>query len=218
MAEILNGRKRGAAAVQEHIAATEKARESLAGADPVMGALTDKYGVIDYELRADYLDALMSNIIGQQLSGRVADVLWGRFTALCGGEITVEKVLGLSDAQLRGAGISRNKSAYLRNVASAVKTGALTLGAFDGMTDEAVIGQLKAVKGIGEWTAEMFLIFSLGRQDVFSMGDGGLARAVNALYGDGKELASRERAAIAERWKPYRSIASLYLWRSLDNR
>ena len=183
-----------------------------------MGTAIEKYGVIDYELHSDYLTALLSNIVGQQLSGRVADVIWGRVVALAGGEVTADKVLALDNEALRGAGLSRNKASYIKNIARAVSEGNLTLDKFGDMTDEAVIGQLTAIKGIGAWTAEMFLIFSLGRLDVFSKGDGGLARAVNNLYGNGVELSVKERLAVTEAWKPYRSIASLYLWRSLDNK
>ena len=185
-------------------------------ADPIIGALIVKCGIIDYELATDYFDALLSNIVGQQLSGRVAEVIRNRFMALIDGGLTPEKVLSLDDEKLRGAGLSRNKAAYIKNIAKAVADGSLTLDKLDGMTDAEIMGQLTAIKGVGEWTAEMFLIFSLGRMDVFSKGDGGLARAVNNLYGSGAELATKERLAIAEVWKPFRSIASLYLWRSLD--
>lgn len=203
---------------QNKIAATPAAREHLAKADPIMGAVIEKYGVIEYELATDYLSALLSNIVGQQLSGRVADVIWGRLEALLGGEVTAEKALRMGDEALRGAGLSRNKAAYIKNIARAVAEGSLTLDKFDSMTDETIMLQLTAIKGIGKWTAEMFLIFSLGRMDVFSQGDGGLARAVNNLYASGMELAAKERLRVTEAWKPYRSIASLYLWRSLDNR
>jgi DNA-3-methyladenine glycosylase II len=204
--------------INGRITATAEAREYLMKADPIMGTVIEKYGVIDYELHSDYLDALLSNIVGQQLSGKVADAIWGRFEALIDGAITPEKVLALGEEALRGAGLSRNKAAYIKNIAQAVADGSLALDKFDAMTDEAVISQLTAIKGIGEWTAEMFLIFSLGRLDVFSTGDGGLSRAMNNLYGNGAELSAKARLSITEAWKPYRSIASLYLWRSLDNR
>jgi DNA-3-methyladenine glycosylase II len=119
---------------------------------------------------------------------------------------------------MRKCGLSYNKIAYINNICTAVAEGNLTLDKFDEMSDEAIVKQLTAIKGIGEWTAEMFLIFSLGRLDVFSKGDGGLARAINNLYGNGTDLKPKDRLAITEHWKPYRSIASLYLWRSLDNR
>ena len=204
--------------LRKRITAAKKARAFLTKADPIMGALIEKFGVIDYELADDYMDALLSNIVGQQLSGKVAGVIWKRFMGLIDGELRPEKVLLLNDEKLRGAGLSRNKAAYIKNIAKAVAEGYLTLDRFDGMTDPEIVGQLTAIKGIGDWTAEMFLIFSLGRMDVFSKGDGGLARAINNLYGIGTEFTAKERLVLAETWKPFRSIASLYLWRSLDNR
>jgi len=200
------------------ITATAEARKYLTKADPVMGAVIEKHGAIDYELRTDYFDALLSNIVGQQLSGKAADTIYNRFLALIDGELKPEKVLAADDEKLRGAGLSRNKAAYIKNIAQAVRDGSLTLDKFGDMTDAVIVGQLTAIKGIGEWTAEMFLIFSLGRLDIFSKGDGGLARAINNLYGNGAELPAKERLTITEAWKPYRSIASLYLWASLDNR
>jgi len=166
---------------KKRITATAETREHLMKADPIMGAVIEKHGVIDYELHSDYLNALLSNIVGQQLSGRVADVIWGRVVALVGGEVTAEKVLALDDEALRGAGLSRNKAAYIKNIARAVSDGSLTLDNFCDMSDAAIVAQLTAIKGIGDWTAEMFLIFSLGRLDVFSKGDGDLARAITTF-------------------------------------
>ena len=199
------------------IIATAEARAYLTKADSAMGVVIERYDIIEYELRTDYLSALLANIVGQQLSGKVADVIWRRFEALMDGGLTAEKVLAADDEKLRGVGMSRNKAAYVKNIARAVVVGSLTLDGFGNMSDEAIIGQLTAIKGIGAWTAEMFLIFSLGRLDIFSKGDGGLVRAINNLYGNGSELTVKERLAVSENWKPFRSIASLYLWRSLDN-
>ena len=204
--------------LRKRITATAKARARLAKADPIMGAVIKRHGILDYELAADYLYALLSNVIGQQLSGKAASTIRNRFMGLIDGELTPEKVLQIDDEKLRGAGLSRNKAAYIKNIAQAVTEGRLTLDKLNDMTDTAIIGQLVAIKGIGEWTAEMFLIFSLGRMDVFSKGDGGLARAINNLYGNGAELSVKERITTAEVWKPFRSLASLYLWRTLDNK
>lgn len=203
---------------EKRITATAEIREHLKKADPLIDALIYKYGVIDYELRVDYLNALLLNIVGQQLSGRVADVIWNRVLNLISGKLTAEKVLLIDDDSLRGCGISRNKAAYIKNIAKAVTDGNLTFDKFDSMADAEIVTQLTAIKGIGEWTAEMFLIFSLGRLDIFSKGDGGLARAINNLYKNGAETSIKERLMLAEKWKPFRSIASLYLWRSLDNK
>ncbi|MDR2266277.1 MAG: DNA-3-methyladenine glycosylase [Christensenellaceae bacterium] len=203
--------------MNNRITATAEIREYLTKADSIIGAVIEKYGVRDFELSTDYFDALLQNIVGQQLSGKAADTIYNRFITLIDGKLIPRKVLALDDEKLRGAGISRNKATYIKNIARAVVDGDLTLDKFADMTDATIIAQLTAIKGIGQWTAEMFLIFSLGRLDVFSKGDGGLARAINNLYGNGAEILAKERLTITEAWKPYRSIASLYLWASLDN-
>jgi DNA-3-methyladenine glycosylase II len=203
--------------LNNRITATAEIREYLTKADSIIGAVIEKYGVRDFELSTDYFDALLQNIVGQQLSGKAADTIYNRFITLIDGKLIPRKVLALDDEKLRGAGISRNKATYIKNIARAVVDGDLTLDKFADMTDATIIAQLTAIKGIGQWTAEMFLIFSLGRLDVFSKGDGGLARAINNLYGNGAEILAKERLTITEAWKPYRSIASLYLWASLDN-
>jgi DNA-3-methyladenine glycosylase II len=200
------------------ISATLEAREFLSHADPVIGAVIAKYEPIQYELQTKYFESLISTIVGQQLSGKVADVIWARFEKLLDGDITPEKVLETDSESIRAIGISYNKIQYIKNIAIASTSRAIALDRFDDMTNDEIIEQLSAVKGIGAWTAEMFLIFSLGREDVFSQGDGGLARAINNLYGNGIELTAKERLKITEGWQPYRSIASLYLWRSLDSK
>ncbi|MDR0855846.1 MAG: DNA-3-methyladenine glycosylase 2 family protein [Clostridiales bacterium] len=201
-----------------HITATEEARTYLTQADPVLGAVIARYAPISYGLAANDFEALVSNIIGQQLSGRVADVIWGRVETLLGGIVTPETILQADPEAMRAAGMSYQKVAYTKNLADAAARRQITFDRFDGLPDAEIIAQLTAVKGIGKWTAEMFLIFSLGRADVFSLGDGGLAAAMDALYGDGERLPPKAREKIAARWAPYRSIASLYLWKSLENR
>ncbi|MDR2047270.1 MAG: DNA-3-methyladenine glycosylase 2 family protein [Clostridiales bacterium] len=203
---------------KRYIEATEKARAFLSGRDPVLGGVIERYGVIKYELETAYFDALLSTVIGQQLSGKVADTIWKRFVSLADGGLTPEKVLALSDEKMRGTGVSGNKARYLKNIAQAAVEKRIDFDRFREMTDREIIDALTAVKGIGGWTAEMFLIFSLGREDVFSNGDGGLERAVNNLYGGGGALRGAERVKKAAEWKPYRSIASLYLWKSLENK
>lgn len=184
--------------------------------DAVLGALIERTGPLSVTLSDDYFGSLASAIVGQQLSNRVAEVLWDRLSAFCAGSVTPEKLAAAETEDLRALGLSYGKVSYLKALAGHVLEGSLELPRFAGLADEEIIRQLTAVKGIGPWTAEMFLIFSLGREDVYSMGDGGLLRAVQTLYGlEGKG----DRAAIAEiteRWAPYRTFASLYLWRALD--
>ncbi|MDR0311815.1 MAG: DNA-3-methyladenine glycosylase 2 family protein [Acidobacteriota bacterium] len=184
--------------------------------DPVMKKLIGKYGELTLTGSDDYFTDLAGNIIGQQLSGKAAATIWKRVVALSDGDVSAGKILSISDEALRQAGTSSNKAKYIKNLAAAVMDKTLNLENIPEYDNEEIIRQLTAIKGIGRWTAEMFLIFSLAREDVFSIGDGGLNSAVNRLYGGGGVLGKGEIVNIAEKWKPYRSIASLYLWRSLD--
>ena len=196
-----------------------KAREILSK-DPVMKELINKYGelTLPAENRNYFVD-LAANIVGQQLSGKAADAIWKRVTALIDGDITANKILAIPDEALRQAGVSGNKVKYIKNLAGAAAYKTLDLENIQKYDDEEIIRQLIAIKGIGRWTAEMFLIFSLAREDVFSHGDGGLNGAIHRLYGNGATALSKSAiAAITDKWKPYRSIASLYLWESLDNK
>ena len=201
----------------KHIEATPQIIESLSSADAVMSKLIERYKVIKYELDEAYFTSLISTIIGQQLSNKVADVIWRRFQYMVGEDITPEKVLEINDDSYRCIGISYAKTTYIKNIAHAIKSEQLTTTKFPIMADEEIINQLIQIKGIGRWTAEMFLIFSLGRENIFSSSDGGLERAINILYGNGNELSKKEHLTISDKWKPYKSIASLYLWKSLDN-
>ena len=186
--------------------------------DPVMRKLVEKYGELTLTESRDYFTDLVRTIIGQQLSGKAAATIWKRVAALTGDDVSADKILSVSDEALRQAGVSSNKTRYIKNLAQAVIDKFLNLESITDHDDEEIIRRLTAIKGVGNWTAEMFLIFSLAREDVFSLGDGGLSSAVNRLYGNGAVLCKDEILSISEKWKPYRSIASLYLWRSLDNK
>ena len=183
-----------------------------------MKKLVEDHGKLTLTESKDYFSDLASMIIGQQLSGKAAATIWKRVSALAGDNLSADKILSISDDALRQAGASSNKVKYIKNLAQAVIDKSLNLENMLNHDDEEIIRQLTAIKGVGRWTAEMFLIFSLARPDVFSLGDGGLNSAVNRLYGNGAVLEKDEILNIAEKWKPYRSIASLYLWRSLDNK
>ena len=181
--------------------------------DPVMAKLIAEHGEITITPSGDYFADLVSQIVGQQLSVKVAEVINRRVVDLMGGEVTPQNIQKLTDEQLRGAGLSTGKTKYVRNIAEAVENRMLD---FDNLPvqDEDVIALLTQVKGIGRWTAEMFLIFSLARPDVFSHGDLGLKNAIGKLYG---EKTRAEVEELAQTWSPFRSYASLYLWQSLDN-
>lgn len=167
----------------------------------------------------DYFFTVLDAIASQQLSSKVAATIVSRIRALVPGEDTptAAQIFALPDQALRDVGLSWAKVSYIKDLARRVVSGELDLVHVSAMSDEEIIKELVAVKGIGRWTAEMFLIFSLGRPDVFAVDDYGLRVAMKRLY----DLTDLPKPApmreIAERWRPYRSYASLYLWRSLDN-
>ena len=197
-----------------------RARRMLARRDPVMGDLMRRHGgcgLADAQ-HTDPFVALTRAIISQQLSTRAADTIAGRFNALCGpGRPTPAVVEQLTDAELRAAGLSSQKISYLRDLCLRIRTGALRLGTLDTLSDAGVIEALTQVKGIGRWTAEMFLIFRLHRPDVLPVGDLGILKAVQRVYGLRKVPTPDRLTRIGESWRPYRSIACWYLWASLDN-
>jgi len=187
---------------------------ALAAADPRMAALTHAVGDIDISLRADRFEALGRAIVGQQLSTKAAATIWARVTALA--PFTPAELMALPDADLRGAGLSGAKLGYLRDLAARVASGDVDLAALDALSDDEVIAEVTRVKGIGRWTAEMFLVFSLARPDVLAVDDAGLLRAAGWLLDLGRPATGSELGDAGEAWRPHRSVASLYLWGALD--
>lgn len=168
--------------------------------------------------RFDHFSMLVRAIVSQQLSTKAANTIHTRLTALMPGpQPTPHALAALTEAQLRAVGISRQKAGYLRDLCEKVTSGAVPLDDVDGMPDEEVIVALTRVKGIGRWTAEMFLIFRLLRPDVLPVDDLGIVTAVQRAYGLRKRPKADRLRKIGEAWRPYRSVASWYLWRSLDN-
>lgn len=199
--------------------------ERLAGSDPVMAALIERIGEIDLETRlrrrseerpADAYGALLRAIVGQQLSTKAARTIYMRVLDLFDGRTPApEELLEASEESLRGAGLSGRKVEYIRDLAGHVLSGELELHRLDELSDEEVIEELVAVRGLGRWTAEMFLLFHLERPDVLSGGDLGIRKAIQIEY-DLEEMPAAERVIeIGEPWRPNRSLASLYLWESL---
>jgi DNA-3-methyladenine glycosylase II len=193
--------------------------------DPVMKRLIDERGALPEDgggprRPADRYAALVRSITGQQLSVKAAASIWQRLLDRYGGQLpTPEQILADDPDELRvAAGFSRAKVAYLRSLAEHVVSGELELDRLPDLPDGEVIRELTAIKGIGEWTAHMFLIFTLHRPDVLPTGDLGVRNAVARAYGLDAPPAPAELEALAEPWRPYRTRASLYLWRSLDNR
>ena len=197
--------------------------QELRRADPVMRRLVDERGPLDEGERRrgrplEPYGALVRSIVGQQLSTKAARSIYERLTDLFDGRTpSPAELLAADPEEVRSVGLSRPKVAYLRSLAEHVESGELELARLSDLPDEEVIEQLTAVKGLGQWTADMFLIFHLGRPDVLPVGDLGIRRAVERAY-DLPELPDAARLTeIGEPWRPHRSLASLYLWRSLDN-
>ena len=197
-----------------------RARRTLARRDPIMRDLMRRHGGCGLAARqhADPFIALTRAIISQQLSAKAAATIAGRFDALCGpGGPTPAAVEALDDRQLRAAGLSSQKIGYLRDLCLRIRSGVLRLDTIESLPDEGVVDALTQVKGIGRWTAEMFLIFRLHRPDVLPVGDLGILKAVQRVYGLRKVPTAARLTRIGESWRPYRSIACWYLWASLDN-
>lgn len=163
-----------------------------------------------------FFTSLCSEIIGQQLSGKVADVIEGRFRKLFKGPVTPQKVAAVPDAALRSTGMSWSKVGFIKDLSSKVLSRDMNLAALGALDDAGVIRELTSIKGIGPWTAEMFLIFTLGREDVFSFGDLGLKRAIQKVYRMRREPTARQLARLSGKWRPYRSWAARILWKSLE--
>jgi DNA-3-methyladenine glycosylase II len=202
-----------------------RARTALAGSDPTMAALIERIGEIDLATRlrrrseerpADAYGALLRAIVGQQLSTKAARTIYLRVLDIFDGTTpSPERLLEASEADLSGAGLSGRKVEYIRDLAAHVLSGELELDRLDELADEEAIEEIVAVRGLGRWTAEMFLIFHLERPDVLSGGDLGIRKAVQIEYGLEEMPAPQRVLEIGEPWRPHRSLASLYLWESL---
>lgn len=184
--------------------------------DHKLAKIIDRVGEFNLSLTKNPYQSLVEAIITQQLSGKAADSISTRFRAIYGRFPKPADVMETSDVKLRKAGLSYMKVSYIKDLSKKVESKEIRLAYMKNLTDEEIIVQLTQVKGIGRWTAEMFLIFSLGRLDVLPVGDLGLKKGIQKLYSL-EELPEKEQMErIAEKWKPYRSVATWYLWRSLD--
>ena len=202
-----------------------KARRELAASDPTMAALIDRIGKIDLATRlerrkeerpGDAYGALLRAIVGQQLSTKAARTIYLRVVDIFGGTTpSPEQLLEASEADLRGAGLSGRKVEYVRDLAAHILSGELEVDRLDELGDDEVIAELVAVRGLGQWTAEMFLLFHLERPDVISGGDLGIRKAIQVEYGLDEMPTPQEVVERSEAWRPHRSLASLYLWESL---
>jgi DNA-3-methyladenine glycosylase II len=200
-------------------------RRALADADPTLGGLIERIGPLSLAERdrrraaarpQDAFAALVRIVVGQQLSTKAARSIYARLVALFDGAMpTPQGLLEIPESALRGVGLSARKVSYLRDLARHVRDGELELDRLDELSDEEVIEEIVAVRGFGRWSAEMFLIFHLERPDVISGGDLGIRRAIQLAYGLEELPSPEEVVERAERWRPNRSLASLYLWESL---
>jgi DNA-3-methyladenine glycosylase II len=198
-----------------------RAERFLIRRDPVLGAIIRQHGrcrLADAQ-HEDPFRAIVEAIVWQQLSGKAAATIFGRFLGLFPDRRfpAPAQVAATSDEQLRAIGFSRQKIGYLRDLCARLETGALPFERLDAMTDDEVIELLTQVKGIGRWTAEMVLMFKLQRPDVLPVDDLGIVKAIRAAYGLRKDPGPDRIRQIGEKWRPYRSIASWYLWQSRDN-
>ena len=209
--------------MSEVLEVSDEALEHLVRADDVMAALIEEHGPLDLEARrrgrpADAYGALLRSIVGQQLSVKAARTIYERLLDLFDGTTpSPDELLAADPDALRAAGLSRPKVSYIRSLAQHIVDGELHLDSLDEMSDSDAIAELTAVKGLGEWTAHMFLMFHLRRPDVLPVGDQGIRRAVERLYGLETIPDAETLERLGERWAPYRTLASLYLWHSLDN-
>lgn len=193
-----------------------KALNHLRKADPTLAAIIGCVGAYRMNYNEPAFASLAEAIVYQQLHGRAAATIFQRLTDLAGLPLTPQGILKLSEEQMRAAGLSKQKLSYLRDLATKTQSGEVQFASLPGLSDEEVVKELTKIKGIGIWTAHMFLMFSLRRPNVLPTGDLGIQMAMRKHYGKRKLPKPAQMEKIAKCWQPYRSVACWYLWRSLD--
>lgn len=188
----------------------------LRAQDPVLGAVIERLGPYCIEFRDPSFETLVRSIVFQQLSGKVARVIYDRLNGAVTGGMTPQGILRLRPEKMRRLGLSHQKTAYIRDLARQTVRGKIAFDALPGMPDGEVIERLTSVKGIGVWTAHMFLIFALRRDNVLPTGDLGIRSAIRKIYGLPELPKPRDIEELARGWNPYCTVACWYLWRSLD--
>ena len=192
-----------------------RAKRALARKDPVMAAIMRQHPKVFLARRGEPFLTLARAIVGQQISVKAAQSVWDRLAA-CVGEMTPEGVLARERPALRACGLSDRKTEYIADLAQHFADGKIHVQRWPQMSDEEIIAELVEVRGIGRWTAEMFLIFSLLRPDVFPLDDLGLQKGIRLAYFKGRKVSLRSMTKRGDTWRPWRSVATWYLWRSLD--
>ena len=193
-------------------------RDSLSNADERMGKLIDKFGPPNFNLMNNYYESLVRSIIYQQLSGKAASIIYKRFLDLFVFDIypKPKDVLAVSIETLRSSGLSYQKVNYIRDLSEKWQDETINLTDIDSMTDEEISSELIKVKGIGQWTADMFLMFTLGRPDVFPFGDLGIQKGVMIITNMNRLPTQKEMERKTKKWQPYRTVAAWYLWKLVD--
>lgn len=194
----------------------KEAIQHLKRSDPILSEIIDRVGDYRIQFREPGFATLVKSIVFQQLSGRVATVIFDRLVAGAGGRLTPENILKLRPSRMRKLGLSGQKTAYIRDLARHARSGVVVFEELHELPDAEVIERLTQVKGIGEWTVHMFLIFALQRPDVLPTGDLGIRNAIRKAYNLTDLPKPAEIEALASRWRPYCTVASWYLWRSLE--
>jgi DNA-3-methyladenine glycosylase II len=184
--------------------------------DPVLAGIIDRVGDYRIQFRDPDFETLVKSIVFQQLSGRVANVIFGRLAKAVGGKVTPAAILKLRPSRMRTLGLSTQKTAYIRDLARHTRDGTVVFDDLLELADELVIDRLTQVKGIGVWTVHMFLIFALRRTDVLPTGDLGIRNAIRKAYNLNELPTPADIETMAQRWRPYCTVASWYLWRSLE--
>jgi DNA-3-methyladenine glycosylase II len=193
-----------------------KAVNHLKKSDPILRAIIERVGPCRMEFGVPEFVSVAEAIVYQQLNGKAAATIFERFAALAGKPLTPQGILKLTGTELRGVGLSKQKSSYLKDLATKTAEGLLDFGKLGDLPDDEVIQHLTQVKGIGVWTAHMFLMFSLRRPNVLPTGDYGIQMAMKKHYKKRKLPKPKDMEKIARAWDPYRSVACWYMWRSLD--
>ncbi len=199
-----------------YVSCTPKIKTHLGAKDPKMAAWIEEVGVIRREISGNLFEDILRSIVSQQIAGAVAEAIWGRLRALWGGKPpTPKRVLAAEIEDLRRCGLSLRKAEYVRGIAEAALENRVDFKNMYRMEDAEVIRQLSSLRGVGEWTAQMFLLFSLGRPDILSFGDYGIRKGLMLLYGK-KEITAKDFERYRRRYSPHGSVASFYLWARAD--
>ena len=190
----------------------EVATKELSRNDPVIMKIIKLYSGDKMQLKNNAFLTLVRSVVGQQISVKAADSVWKKLEELCRDSIEPERIKSFSEDELRSAGLSRSKVNYIQNIA---KSDILDVN-WSSLDDEEAINLLCKIKGIGRWTAEMFLIFHLARPNILPLGDIGLIKAIELNYNNGEKMSKEELEAYGQKWSPWCTVATWYLWRSLD--